>query len=228
MHGVWIAKHLPNEGLQDEASFAAWLLTAILAAWMLLAGIGWTKSLAAFLRRSLGPVGALKIDLLRTSQFLAVAVVSVIVASGLAAQVRIGHENLNPNSPANRLTPDAAAAEWIGSHTDAKAVIMARHVPTACHYSGREIVWFPPSSNPQLLMEGIEKHKIDYVVVVRRENSYYLPSDDDCFAPLLKAYPTAFRLVNQGAEFRIFEVTSSHAAEKTAIASATALRTGNL
>ena len=228
MHGVWIAKHLPNEGLQDEASFAAWLLTAILAAWMLLAGIGWTKSLAAFLRRSLGPVGALKIDLLRTSQFLAVAVVSVIVASGLAAQVRIGHENLNPNSPANRLTPDAAAAEWIGSHTDAKAVIMARHVPTACHYSGREIVWFPPSSNPQLLMEGIEKHKIDYVVVVRRENSYYLPSDDDCFAPLLKAYPQAFYLVNQAPEFRIFHVRISHAAEKSPLASEAASPTGEM
>src|ERR1700730_1477356 len=219
MHGAWIAKHLPHAGLQDEASFAVWLLTLILAAWMVWADTAWATLIAAFLRRFSGRIGALKINPLRITQFLVIAIVAVIAGNGLATQLRIGRTNLDLNSPANRLTPDAAAAEWIGSHTDPKAVVLARHVPTAYHYSRREVVWFPPSSNTQLLMEGIEKHKIDYVVVVRRENSYYLPSDDDCFAPLLEAHPTAFYLVDQAEEFRIFRVRIFHAAEKSPLAS---------
>ena len=53
-------------------------------------------------------------------------------------------------------------------------------------------------------MEGIRRHKVDFVIVVRRQSSYYLPTDDDCFAPLLTAYPDAFRLVYQAPELRIF------------------------
>jgi hypothetical protein len=56
-------------------------------------------------------------------------------------------------------------------------------------------------------MEGIQKHKIDYVVAVKRWYSYYLPPDDDCIAALLAKYPSALRLIEQTAEFRIFQVT---------------------
>ena len=63
----------------------------------------------------------------------------------------------------------------------------------------------------QLLMEGIRKHKIDFVITVHRANSYYLPSDEDCFATLLKAYPEAFRLVDQAPEFKIFQVVTKDA-----------------
>ena len=55
-------------------------------------------------------------------------------------------------------------------------------------------------------MEGIRKHQIDLAVVVRRKESYYLPPDEACFAPLLKTYPEAFRAVYEGPDFRIFEV----------------------
>src|SRR5206468_5823305 len=97
---------------------------------------------------------------------------------------------LDPNSTNNH-SPDAEAAIWINSHTDSSGVIMARHVPTAFHYSKRKVIWFPPSSNPQLLMEGIQKHRIEFVIVVHREHNYYLPSDDDCFTRLFTAYPPA-------------------------------------
>jgi len=71
------------------------------------------------------------------------------------------------------------------------------------------LIWFPPSSNPQLLMEGILRNRVNYVLVARREYNYYLPPDDDCFAPLLRAYPEAFRLVHQVPEFRIFRVVTN-------------------
>lgn len=212
MRGVGIGKHLAHAGLQDEASFIVWLLTAILAFRMIWADIAWAAPIAGFLRRCAGLIGASRIGPLRISQFLAITILTVLVGNGLATQLRIGRTNLDANSAVNRPTPDAEAASWIRAHTDPNAVVMARHVPTAYHYSGRKVIWFPPSSNPQLLMEGIQKHKIDFVVVVRRENSYYLPSDDDCFAPLLEAYPDAFRLVDQAPEFRIFQVATKAAA----------------
>jgi hypothetical protein len=91
-------------------------------------------------------------------------------------------------------------------HTGGNAVVMARHVPITYHYSERKVVWFPPSSDPHLLMEGIKKQRVGFVIVVRRENSYYLPPDEDCFFQVLKTYPEAFRLIDQASDFRIFQL----------------------
>ncbi len=41
MHGIGVARRLPNAGLQDETSFAVWLLTAILAGWFIWADTAW-------------------------------------------------------------------------------------------------------------------------------------------------------------------------------------------
>jgi hypothetical protein len=57
-----------------------------------------------------------------------------------------------------------------------------------------------------LLMDGILKHKIEWIIVVDREDSYWLPPDYDCFAPLAHAYPDAFHLVHRGPSNRIFQV----------------------
>jgi hypothetical protein len=210
MHGAGIVGHMPHAGLQDEMSFVGWLACAIFAAWLIW-GTPLMNSASTFLRRYAGWIGAVRIDLMRVCHFLGIVVVASVILLGLRSQFKVGLSNLDLNSPTNRLSADAQAAAWIGSHTDPNAVIMARHVPTALHYSGRRVVWFPPSSNPQLLMAGIQKHGIDFVVVVRRKDSYYLPADDDCFAPLLAAYPDDFRPVVQNSEFRVFQVTKKAA-----------------
>jgi hypothetical protein len=205
MHGSWITGGLPHAGFQDEISFAFWLLSAILAAWMAWAGRGWLGSASTVWRTYAMSIGALRIDVLRILQLLAVVIVTALIGAGVRMQLEIGRANVDLKSATNRLPPDVEAGEWIRSHTDTNAVVMARHVPTVYHYANRKLVWFPPSSDPHLLMAGIQKHKIDFVIVVRRENSYYLPSDDDSFAPLLVAYPKAFRLVHETPQFRIFE-----------------------
>jgi hypothetical protein len=215
MHGARIGSHLPHAGLQDELSFVAWLVSSIFAAWLVWGRTDWMISASAFLRRYAGWIGAVRISLPRTAQFLGIVAVTCLIVVGLKEQLKIGRANLDLNSPTNRLSPDAEAAEWIHAHTDPNAVIMARHVPTACHYSGRKVIWFPPSSNPQLLMEGIKKYRIDFVVVVRRQNSYYLPADDDSFALLLATYPDAFHLLHHGPEFRIFAVATNTPSKQT-------------
>ncbi len=209
VHGAGIAKELPHAGLQDETSFVVWLLSAMLAAWMIWADTAWLTPASALWRRCFGPIGKPQMSPLRISQISGIVLVAGMIVIGLTTQLKIARANLDLNSATNHFPPDAEAGVWIRSHTDANAVVMARHVPTMYHYSNRNVIWFPPSSNPQLLMEGILKHKVNYLVVVRRQSSYYLPSDEDCFAPLVAAYPDAFRLVEQGSEFRIFQVVGS-------------------
>jgi hypothetical protein len=209
MHGSWIASHMTHAGLQDETSFAIWVLSAILAVRMLWAENSWLTQ----------PILSLRINPLRILQCLAIAGVVTLTFIGLGSQLALARTNIDLNSQTNRMPPDVLAAEWINTHTQANAVIMARHLPIAYHYSGRNVVWFPPSSNPQLLMEGIQRHKINYAIVVIRENSYYLPPDDDCIAALLAAYPHALELAYQGVGFQIFRVVSSVDGSQLAISS---------
>jgi hypothetical protein len=206
MYGVWPASHLPLAGLQDEVSFLVWLLTAILAGWLLLENSAWLGRVSALVRWRSGSSGALRTWVVRVSQVLGTAVVLYLLIAGVRMQIKTGRANLDLNSPTNHLSADAAAGAWIRLHTGGNAVVMARHVPITYHYSERKVVWFPPSSDPHLLMEGIKKQRVGFVIVVRRENSYYLPPDEDCFFQVLKTYPEAFRLIDQASDFRIFQL----------------------
>ncbi len=47
-------------------------------------------------------------------------------------------------------------------------------------------------------MDGIVKHRVNLVLVVREERFlYYRPSDDDCFASVLKGHPESFLSVTE-------------------------------
>jgi hypothetical protein len=212
VHGSGIASDLSHAGIQDKISFVVWLLTAILAAWMIKFDTVWLTSAAALWRWYPMPI-ALQKRSGRILQLSGIIVMLGLIVAGWSMQVKIGRANVDLNSDTNRLSPDADAALWIRSHTDTNAVIMARQVPVVYHYSKRKVVWFPPSSNSQLLMEGIRRNKIDFVIVVRRQNSYYLPPDDDCFDPLLAGYPDNFSLIYHSPEFRIFQVVRNTTAE---------------
>jgi hypothetical protein len=212
MHGAPLATHLSNGGLQDEASFGTWLLSGVFAVWLIWADNAWLTRVSA----GLDPVfRALRMSPFRFAQALAIIAVPCLIIVGLTKQLKIGQENLDLHSETNRVSADAAAGQWINSHTDSKAIVMARHVPIVSHFADRKIIWFPPSSNPQLLMEGILNHKIDFLVVVERKSSYYLPPDEACFASLLAAHPDAFRLVCQAPESHIYQVLGN-AARQTA------------
>jgi len=204
--GSGIARHMLRGGLQGEISFLTWLLSAIVAALMAWASSAWLARTFLWLQCFSHRQGALRITPMRVSQLLVGVAAIGLIITGLEQQIALGRDNMNLNSVVNSVPADAEAGMWIASHTDSNAVVMARLVPTDYHYSGRRVVWFPPSSNPQLLIEGIRRLKVDYVVVVHRQYSYYLPPDDDCFAPLLAAYPEAFHLAIQTPEFRIFLV----------------------
>jgi hypothetical protein len=206
MQGAWIGSQMTHAGLQDETSFLIWIVSAILCVRMIWGESSWQGVVRVSLKSLSQPIRLLNISPLQIIQFLCLATVGALTFIGLGSQLEIARANRDLNSPANRIQPDVLAGEWIKAHTQEDAVVMARHLPISFHYSARKTIWFPPSSDPDLLMEGINKHKINYAIVVAREHSYYLPPEEDCIAALLAAYPSAVELVYQGTGFRIFRM----------------------
>jgi hypothetical protein len=206
MHGIGRAGHLPHAGYQDETSFVFWALSAIAAAWLAWVGPDCLKPITLLHRWYSERIDRFRIGSMRPLHVLALAILALLVGKGLSAQLATGRQNLDLNSAVNQLSTDAEAGAWIRSHSDANSVVMARHVPTVFHFSDRQVVWFPMSTDPHLLMDGILRNKVDFVLVVRRPYNYYLPPDDECFAPLVKAYPGSFHLLYENPQFSVFQV----------------------
>jgi hypothetical protein len=138
-------------------------------------------------------------------------VICVVTAIGVFRELQIGRENLDFNLVRDNRHPEIAAARWLQLHTRQDAVVMARQMDVVHHYSQRKVVWFPPISNPDVLLEGIEEHHVQFVVVPdeAHASNYWLPEDWVCFANLTYLYGHNFRIVEQEPGVEIFEVVSS-------------------
>jgi len=138
-----------------------------------------------------------------------VAVISfmaLMVLSGSAQVLADGRRNLNPDITKQPGYPMIVAAKWIRANEPADRVIMARDCEFIFHFTYRRVVWFPPISDPKVLMDGIRRHHVGVVLVVHHAENYWLPAEDDCFRALQEAYPNAFHLVHQGLDARVYEV----------------------
>jgi hypothetical protein len=164
----------------------------------------------AIIDRLRGPVMA--IPSFRTSlsvlSVVCVLAITTEVGIGIARETKLGLDNLGFDVRTRPSYPDIEAARWLHRHTADGAVVMARQVDVVYHYSGRRVIWFPPISEPRTLMDGIHKYGVQFVVVNHRTSSYWLPLEQDCFAALEGAYPGAFRLIQEGARFQIYEVVA--------------------
>jgi len=199
-----------NSGsLQAALGAIFWALATIASAW-----IAWTKSdrLAATFDRLVSlseerfSIEGRSLSFLQISGII---VFAVLLGVGLVNQWSIGRDNLVFDVTKERSYPDIEAARWIQSHTRDTAVVMARQFNVVYHYSRHKVVWFPPLSNPRILMEGIRKYNVEVVIVTKRKVSYWLPPEEDCFQSFLKAYPGAFDLVYETPRFGIFELVST-------------------
>jgi hypothetical protein len=194
-----------SSGMQLKLATAFWALLAVVSFWiarndMWQVRIGISRSLSQS-----RTIWGKSVSLLTVvSVFIVIALVGV----GLVQQLRIGRDNLTFDVTRQRSYPDIEAAQWIGAHTASTVMVMARQIDVVYHYSRRNVLWFPPLSNPHLLMDGIRNHEVKFVIVTSRKVSYWLPPDQDCFEPLVSSYPRAFELVHEGPQFRIFEVVS--------------------
>jgi hypothetical protein len=212
LHGSTVLGRPPHNKVHEECSIAVGLASMAFAVWAICRN--------SFRRLSVPQIpafnsffGSFSAQLAET---LAVVLVMGLALKGLATQVELGRTNLDPSSIAREIPTEARAGAWLRANTGINAIIMARHVPLASHYTARRIVWFPPSSDPELLLRGIASNNVNFVLVVRRKSSYYLPAEEVCFQRLLRAHPSGFRLAGTAEDFQVFEVVPK-AKERTSV-----------
>lgn len=204
---VFLALQYHEGGLQLRLSAAIWILGAFVSLWMFLKNASPLARIAGFFRSrpSRWTLGFCVNSGLKTvGLFLLLAHTSL----ALAQDLNIRDQNLNSPILRSNMRSDIAAASWLAEHSPQGAVIMARHIPITFHYAHRHVVWFPPISSPQVLMDGIRRLGVTHIMVVRRDFYYYLPPDAECFNRLRRAYPTAFQLVGQDRNFQVFSVSA--------------------
>ena len=215
-HWIYAHRNSGNRYLSAKLLIPVWLISAGIAAWMAYTGksvfsVETSSRVGTWLKQPLSTWRLSPLHLLRYSVCL---IVTALVLIGIVSDTRIARENLHAqdfSSVAETgtyefLTTEVEAGVWLRSNTPSDSVVMARHWPTVYHYARRKLVWFAPISDPPVLLQGIVRHGVNYVVVVKHGTPYYLPDDDYCFDRLLAIYQDRFRLVLERANLRIFKV----------------------
>ena len=216
---IYTNQNSANRYLPAKLLVLVWLISAGIAAWMAYTGKSVfsaeiSSRVGRWITQPWSTWGVSPLHLLRYSVYLMVA---ALVLIGIVSDTRIARENLNAQDfigvretgTYEFLAREVEAGVWLRSNTPSDSVVMARHWPTVYHYAERKLVWFAPISDPRILWEGILRHSVNYVVVVKHEAPYYLPDDDYCFDRLLAIYQDKFRLVLQKTNLRIFKVEDS-------------------
>ena len=107
-------------------------------------------------------------------------VIGLIVLSGTAKVMAMGRNNLSFDITKHPDYPMIVAANWIRSNEPFDRVIMAGEPEFIFHFTGRRIVSFPPISDPNVLMDGIRRHRVSVILVVHHSHSYWLPPEEVC------------------------------------------------
>jgi len=182
------------------ASIAVWLLAGSVGAAFLAGGPELMRKLSLFADTAVSVRG---VRVSRTKLAVSIAVACLLVV-GVGRQTVLGVENVER---VPEMDPSIEAAMWIRAHSAPDAVVMARWEPLVYHYSGHRVIWFPASTDPQLLMSGIRKYHIRLIVLAEYEwESYWKPSEGDCFRVLAHAYPGLFQQVHEGPHERVYEL----------------------
>jgi hypothetical protein len=175
---------------QGYAAIVFWLIVAALAATALFSrGTIFNRTLTSLSTQ----VGAIALG--------------ILVALGAVRQIALARANNTFDVTRHPGYPQVQAALWLREHTPGTAVVMARQLDVVYHYASRRVVWFPPSADAEMLMNGIMKYHVDFVVVVERgDATYWRPGEDRCFERLIDRYPSRFALVQQGTRERVYAV----------------------
>jgi hypothetical protein len=183
---------------QPGFSAIFWTLVAAVSAWMVWTGYYKRPEVFASF------IGRFGRNLLVPVRVVGVLTVAALVAVGLFQQLAVGRNNLAFDATTQANYADVLAGKWVQANTARSTVVMARSLDVVYHYSQRKVVWFPPSNDPQLLMNGIHRHKVEFVIISKRAISYWLPPENVCFDSLLRTYPSAFYLVYEEPKFSVY------------------------
>jgi hypothetical protein len=150
-------------------------------------------------------------------QIAAAAAVLCLFLLGMKTEFRMGIENLRYRLDTSEFYPDIEAARWIRDNSAPSAIVMARKEDMVYHYGDRRVIWFPPSTDAQLLMDGIRRYHVQYVITVDGNDNYWSPPAARCFDSLLSAYPASFALVHQTSSARVYAVQENVADRLSAV-----------
>jgi hypothetical protein len=210
----WIYKHRVSGygDYRDELLIPLWLISAGCALWMAYSGrsifsIEGLSSLGRWLKERLG--GG-RISPLHMALYAGWVIATGLVLFGVVMEARVARENLSAGEIS---VPDVEAGLWLRVHTAPDSVVMARDSGTVHHYAEKKSVWFAPISDPDVLLDGVVRHGVDYVVVVKHAQPYYLPDDDYCFDRLWAVHAENFQLVMHKDKLRIFKVNNKRTTE---------------
>ena len=192
---------------QSFLAFGFWVVPLIAGAGMIVFRSGIASLRAMELKNRLALIGRRhRQRLLLAAGMSAFLACSVFAAKGVVAQIGVARWNTTFDFTNWILNPDIEAGRWIRQNEPPDIVAMARKKDLVYHYSGDRVIWFPPTNDPQLLMQGIQKYHVSIVVVVDQDDGYWRPSQTACFEPLRQAYPEAFRPVYRGRGYWIYGV----------------------
>ena len=199
-------EHVRGDHLQTIASTAFWGSVAVIGFGMI--NPNWLRSV----RDGRGTLRSLsrKVESGTPVALRLVAIVALvlIIISGTRLVVAIGHDNMNPDITKQSGYPIIKAANWILTHEPSDRVTMVREPDFLFHFTNRRTVWFPPISNPNVLMDGIRRHHVGAILVVHQAQSYWLPTEEECFLSLVQGHPGAFQLTHRDLDTWLYKVVS--------------------
>jgi hypothetical protein len=206
-----------GQGFQDKLSAIFWVIAAALCVRLVWKASFPFSELISSVQNLCQKRYSIRSFCFKPVALLGTLLLMCSVVASVHAEILIGIENLTAGSARLDNTPEIQAARWIQSHAEPNAIVAARLTSLLYHYSGRKIVWFPPITDPRVLMQGLRQHQIQYVVVIDRDFNYYLPPDPVCFDALYKAYPQAFHLVEAKDHVKIYQLLPDYPAQPSTI-----------
>jgi hypothetical protein len=197
-------------GAQAALSVAFWISAAAFGSWLAGSGSGISAGrIGRWAERARRPPRWMPLTHLSLVQLAAVTGLVALFGLGVADQLKIGDRNLHFDLAQTSSFPSVQAATWIRTHSVDTDAVMARERELVYHYSGRRVVWFPPISDPAVLMDGIHRHAVTLIVVTDGRFDYWLPTDRTCFERLVAAYPEAFYVVHEDPRYEIFSLAET-------------------
>lgn len=130
-----------------------------------------------------------------------------VTVAGYAQQINLARKNIAPNPSEFRHHASVQAARWINANLADERIIMGGQYAILHRLSQNKVIPFPVTGQAQKIIDVINRHKVEYLVVVATDdNPYFLPTEEQRMERLINNGKNIFSLKYHGDEFNIFTI----------------------